>query len=216
MRRAGAASWRFAEDLGQLPHAVLYIRDAMRLPVEPGLAVPPVLTGVIPDRSDRLEAAFARDAAHAWAAWWEDVVELDARAQLNNDMVANVASGQMNNPATSPALNQTPALRVAAASLFAEGVEWVETARRPMLPPACTHPGRFDWQLTREVAEAVADDAAVEIGAISGAVSLLLVEGIWWKRVRPQFALCSVEAADDPEIARDILRDVFASGLTTG
>jgi hypothetical protein len=188
----------------------------MRLPVEPGPGVPPALIGEIPDRSDKLEPSVARDAAHAWAAWWEDVVELDARAQLNSDVAANTASGQIGNPGTSPALDQTRALRVAAASLFAESCEWVETARRPMLPPARSHPGRFDWQLIREVADAVADDAGVDIGAINGAVSVLLVEGIWWKRVRPQFALCSVEAADDSTIAEDIVRDVFASGLTTG
>jgi hypothetical protein len=54
----------------------------------------------------------------------------------------------------------------------------------------------------------------VEVGAINGAVSVLLVESIWWKRVRPQFALCSLEAADDQQIATDILREVFTSGLT--
>jgi hypothetical protein len=216
VRRAGGAAWRFAEDLGQLPHAVLYIRDAIRLPVEPGPAVPPALIGEIPDRSDRVEPSLVRDVAQAWATWWDAAVELDARAQLNSDMCANIASGQMGNPATSPALNQAPVLRVAAASLFDESCEWAENARQPLLPPPRTHPGRFDWQLTWGVAEAVAGDAGVDIGAINGAVSVLLVEGFWWKRVRPQFALCSFEAADDPEIAEDILRDVFTSGLATG
>jgi hypothetical protein len=216
VRAAATASWRFAEDLGQLPHAVLYVRDALRLPVERGPTVPPRLIGEIPDRAGLVEPSVFRDVAYDWAAWWEAMLDLDARTQLNGDTDASVPYGQMVNPATSSALIQTPALRLVAASLFAESCAWAEAAREPLLATVRSHPGWFDWPLTREVAKSVADDAGVEVGEVNGAVSVLLVEGIWWKRVRPQFALCSVEAADNPRIAEDILRDVFTSGLTSG
>jgi hypothetical protein len=213
MRRAGAASWRFAEDLGQLPHAVLYIRDAMRLPVEPGPGVPPALIGEIPDRSDKVDPSGVRDVAQAWATWWTPRLNYAPNSTVTWPPTSRLGRRptQRHRPRS-----KTPALRATAGSLFAEGCGWADTARRPVLPPARPHPGRFDWQLTRKVAEAVADDADVDLDAINGAVSVLLVEGIWWKRVRRQFALCSVEAADDPQIAEDILRDVFTSGLTTG
>ena len=57
-------------------------------------------------------------------------------------------------------------------------------------------------------------DSDVGVGAVNGAVSVLLVEGIWWQLVAPQRALCSVVAAGDPKTAEAILREVFGSGLT--
>lgn len=50
MELAGTSSWRFAESArDDLPHVALFVRDAVRLPVVPGPAVPPRLAGTVPD-----------------------------------------------------------------------------------------------------------------------------------------------------------------------
>ena len=202
---------------GSLPHAVLYVRDALRLPSERAPGIPPELLGEVADRSELLEPSAREKESSHWAAWWSAVIGIDSRTHLGHDERDRIAGDEYErivDPATSPMLAQKPGLRLAANALFAEGCRWADDAREPMLPPASLRPGRFDWRLTRDIAEAVAAEANVGVGAINGAVSVLLVEGIWWQPVAPQCALCSVAAADDPKTAEAILHEVFSSGLT--
>jgi hypothetical protein len=62
------------------------------------------------------------------------------------------------------------------------------------------------------VAEEVAAELGVSIGAVQGYALVLIVEGTWWELASPGFALCSLEAAQDPETANAVLRQVFISG----
>jgi hypothetical protein len=140
-------------------------------------------------------------------------MEIDARIHLGADPAASEGLGDMADPASSPVLSDAGGLRSAAVNLFSEACQWADGVLRPERPPARPGPGRFDWHLTRDIAEQVAARAGVGVGAVSGAVSIVLVEGVWWERAAPQFAICSPAAADDRKIAESILRDVFASGV---
>ncbi len=81
MQQAGTASWAFTHDVGQLPNAVLYVRDALRLPVGQGTGVPPPLIDEVPDRSALIQGADLTVAAAEWAAWWKAVGEFEGRVQ---------------------------------------------------------------------------------------------------------------------------------------
>lgn len=218
MRRAAVESWRFAEDLGQITHAVLYVRDALGLPVEPAPGTPPRLAGEVPDRSDILEGTARDHAGPHWARWWRSLIAQEARMHLGPDgdrgqWMRSVHSEllQVIDPPEWASLAGQPELRSAAQALFTEGCAWADAARRSLLPPA--HDPFFDWRLTRDMAEVVAAEAGARIGAINGCVLVLLVQGRWWELVSPGVALCSQMAAEDRATAAAVLHSVFSSAL---
>ncbi len=219
VKRAGSESWRFAEDLGQIPHAMLFVRDALRLDTGSGTGIPPRLAGEIPDRSSLLDSAVRAEAARQWAAWWRGVIGAEPSAHLGPGTVDPAGQRQVlenYRQIVDPTVRGTSlagwsVLQPAAEALFTEGCRWADAARQPLLPPARMRPGMFDWHLVRDTAEAVAAEAGV--GVIDGSVSLLLVEGTWWELAAPQLVLCSVAAVEDPQVARAILHRVFTSGL---
>ncbi len=59
MRRAGTESWRFAYDIDENLHCVLYLRDVLGFRVEDEGVIPPRLAGEVPDRSEMLDPASA-------------------------------------------------------------------------------------------------------------------------------------------------------------
>jgi hypothetical protein len=71
----------------------------------------------------------------------------------------------------------------------------------------------FPWEWVRDTAERVAAEHGVSPGAVRGSVTVLDVEGVWWRRVAPGQALCSAAATEDPLMATRVLREVFESGL---
>lgn len=213
MRRGGGDSWRFACDVGRLPHAVLYVRDALRLPVGLAESIPPPLVGDVPNRSELLEPSARVTAGRQWALWWVAVVDSESRAQRGSGEDRE-RYGRTFDPATSPALARDPVLRSAAGILFGEGCKWADTARDLLLPPASSGSQIFEWSSIRGIAEAVAAEAGVGVEAVSGAASVLLVEGVWWVVEVDGFALCSLAAARDPDLSEDILRETFRSSLS--
>ena len=218
MRRASVESWRFAEDLGQLTHALLYVRDTLGLSVEPVPGTPPRLVGGVPDRSDILDGTARDHAGPDWTRWWRSLIAQETRMHLRPDgdrdqWMRSIHSEllQVVDPPEWDSLADRPEIRSAAQTLFADGCAWADEARRPLLPPA--RKPFFDWHLTRDMAEAVAADAGARIGAINGCVIVLLVQGRWWELVSPGVALCSQMAAEDEETAVAVLRGVFSSTL---
>jgi hypothetical protein len=201
-----------------LPHAVLFVRDALGLRPEPTLGVPPGLRDKVPDRSELLEPSARAAAAREWTTWWATVVELESRRHSSNsdqDALARrerlLEYDRAINPATSPALSDA-LVRPAAETLFGEACSWDGTVDLPNARDVTSRRTTFAWEVVRDTAEAVAAAHHVDVGAIDGAASILLVEGVWWDLVA-RFALCSLAAADDPNVAGAMLHSVFESGL---
>jgi len=201
----------------------LYVRDALRLHVEPGLAIPPTLSEVPPDRSGLLDPASRANAAAEWTAWWATLVKHEARRHLDHgdDPQATLerlfAYDRAVHPETCTALEGT-VLRAPALALFGEASEWIGRAAADVQEPSRGLTDRsqaFAWVVVRDIAQTVAAAHGIDPGTIDGAASTLLVEGNWWHLTEPCFALCSLAAATDPDDADTILRSIFESGLTT-
>lgn len=219
MQRAGGESWRFAHDIDQTLHALLYVRDALGVDVEENRGIPPRLESDVPDRSNLVDLDARHEVAQSWPVWWHDAVAAHARTELGPQ-----GAGQdqwrrsvverhrlVADPPEWSSLATTPALQQAARALYVEGCRWADTARRPLLPPA--RHDVFTWELVRDVAEATAAEHGVSVGAINGCALVLVVEGNWWELASPGVAVCSVAAATEPASTVAILRQVLASPL---
>ena len=219
MRRAGGESWRFAHDIDQTLHALLYIHDALGLKIEEARGIPPRLAGDVPDRSKLLGSDARHDVARNWPAWWRGAVAARAKTELGTpgagteESLREIATRHrlIADPPEWLSLANSPALQQAARALYVEGCRWSDTVRRPLLPPA--RHDVFTWELVRDVAEATAAEHNVSVGAINGCALVLIVEGSWWELVSPGVALCSATAATDPDSTVAILRQVLASPL---
>ncbi|MDA8040153.1 MAG: hypothetical protein M0Z69_13580 [Actinomycetota bacterium] len=221
MRRAGSESWRFAHDLDQTLHALLYIRDALRLDAEEGWTIPPRLAGGVDDRSGLLGSAASQQAASAWPSWWSAALAERAKTELGpgprdaggEERLRELAD-RHHRFADSPewsSLAEWPALQAAARALWRESCQWFSRARQPYLPPA--RRDVFAWELVRDAAERAAADHQVSPGAVNGCALVLVVEGVWWVPFSPGVAVCSVSAATSPATTAAILAEVFDSHL---
>jgi hypothetical protein len=224
MRRAGSASWRFAEGIEQMPVAALFVRDAVGLGVPPGAGIPPRLDGELPDRSGLVSAGQRRAAGAEWVGWWQAVVAhhvgiqqgppdgADERAWLQRQ---TVQAGTLFDPPGFASLASHSALRHVLRTTFADALRWAHGQRRTLMMPPHGHPGQFDYETVRSVAEQVAQRHRVSPGDVRGCAIVLPVEGNWWRRCSAGAILCSVHAARDPSAARAALTDAFESGLDT-
>jgi hypothetical protein len=224
MRRAGSASWRFAEGISKMPVAALFVRDAVGLGVPPGAELPPRLDGEVPDRSGLVSAGQRRAAGAEWVGWWEAVVAhhvglqqgaphgADERAWLRQQVVQ---AGALFDPPDFASLAGRSALRDVLRTTFADALRWADDQSRTLLTPPHGHPGQFDYETVRSVAEQVAQRHRVSPNAVRGCAIVLPVESIWWRRCSPGAILCSAHAARDPDAARAALTDAFDSGLGT-
>lgn len=224
MRRAGSASWRFAEGINKMPVAALFVRDAVGLGVPPGAELPPRLDGEVPDRSGLVSAGQRRAAGAEWVGWWEAVVAhhvglqqgaphgADERAWLQQQVVQ---AGALFDPPDFASLAGRSALRDVLRTTFADALRWADDHSRTLLMPPHGHPGQFDYETVRSVAEQVAQRHRVSPNAVRGCALVLPVESIWWRRCSPGAILCSAHAARDPDAARAALTDAFDSGLDT-
>lgn len=224
MRRAGSASWRFAEGINKMPVAALFVRDAVGLGVPPGAELPPRLDGEVPDRSGLVRAGQRRAAGAEWVGWWQAVVAhhvglqqgaphgADERAWLAQQVVQ---AGALFDPPDFASLAGRSALRDVLRTTFADALRWADDQSRTLLMPPHGHPGQFDYETVRSVAEQVAQRHQVSPNAVRGCAIVLPVESIWWRRCSPGAILCSAHAARDPDAARAALTDAFDSGLDT-
>jgi hypothetical protein len=217
MRSAGGRSWSFAgEAFGQLPHAVLYIRDALGLEIASAGAVPPPLEAEIPDR--RTELSADRDAAaEEWVRWWEVVVAFERQLRLlgryhptpERTRALIERYHEQANPSSSDVLSDS-VLQPIAGALFSEACHWAGS----FSAGHSSGETRIEHQLLRDTVEAVAADRQVSVGSLSGGASILSVVGTWWHLAEPGFALCSSAAAKEQQTADAVLRAVFGSAPT--
>ena len=224
MRRAGSASWRFAEGIEQMPVVALFVRDAVGLGVPPGAALPPRLDGELPDRSGLVSAGQRRAAGAEWVGWWHAVVAhhvglqqgppdgADERAWLQRQ---TVQAGALFDPPDFASLAGRSALRDVLQTTSTDALRWARGQRRTLLMPPPGHPGQFEYDTIRSVAEQVAQRHRVSPDAVRGCAIVLPVEGNWWRRCSPGAILCPAHAARDPDAARAALTDAFESGLDT-
>jgi len=200
---------RFAGDTPQIPHGLLFARDALGLDVEAATGIPPRLAGEVPDLGHLLDAGLRAEAAEQWPSWWRTVVHQEAAMHLG------LGAEQLRAVADAPewsSLNDRPALQAAARATFELGARWFETRR----PPLEQELAMFEWRTPMDLAERVAAELGIEVGAISGCVLVFIVEGLWWELISPGVALCSFAATQDPETAETMQRSVFASGAPSG
>lgn len=198
-----------------MPHALLYIRDALQLQVESALGVPPPLTETPPDRAALLDASARTAAGGEWATWWATLLKFEARRHFlgREDFRERILEyHEAVDPETAPALAGT-GLQAAARALAGEARDWAGRLPADVESPQDLTSGAFAWVIVRDTAEAVATAHGVEVGQLDGAVTVLLVEGDWWELVAPRFAFCSLTAARQPDLSGAILHRVFESGL---
>jgi len=172
MRKAGTESWRFAHDIDESLHCVLYLRHVLGLQIEDDGVIPPRLAGDVPDRSQVLGPASALAAAARWPSWWRAVVNQGAPTQLGpssqqnglQNWVREIATwhGPVFDPPEWASLEGSPALRDAARTLWIESCRWFGPAREPYLPPSCLDV--FAWDQVRDAAERAADENEVSPG----------------------------------------------------
>jgi hypothetical protein len=213
---AGTTSWRFEESArDDLLHVALFVRDAVGLPVVPGSAVPPRLAGTVPDHRDLLREDERQDAGRQWASWWTAVLGLEDHSQEPPDADAVRSLGARRERAGSPpdfaALTDRPSLHRAVVEAWLEAHRWVGQRRLDF--HGKQREGCFPDRLIRQIAEDVAFDHSVDVGAVRARAVLLDVERSWWHLLAPGTVVCSMAATAEPETAQLVLRQAFESGL---
>ncbi|MCZ2819226.1 hypothetical protein O2V63_02655 [Modestobacter sp. VKM Ac-2977] len=219
MKFAGTTSWRFAEsDRDEMSHVALFIRDALGLPVLPGPAVPPPLSGTIPDHRGLLSTEERKEAGQQWTDWWATVLGFQVQMQeepADPGMSAvretlQARREQAGSPPDFAALADRPALQRAAVETFPHAHRWVNQLS---LEQRDERKGSFPYRLVRQVAEDVAFDRRVDFGAVRASAVVLEVKGSWWHLLAPGAVVCSDPAAADPTTGELILRRAFESSL---
>jgi hypothetical protein len=216
----GSPSWQLSEDEGGMAHVLLYIRDVGRLAVPADLEAPPPLTGLPHHDPPALSDQARREAGREWASWWQDLLEVERRRQDRTADDEDSTSfrawmGDLSRVFDAPdfvSLAGKDALREVAVALYPEAQRWVDAGpgRPSRLEDLNQH---FPWAMVAATAERVADKRARSLGDVHGAVMVLDVEGIWWRRVAPGMVLCSTAAREDQRTAVMVLWDAFTSGL---
>jgi hypothetical protein len=220
MQFAGSASWRFEEGSSQSLHLALYVREIAALPVPPAGDIPPLLASPPPCDPPVVPAADRAAAAAQWAAWWRRIVAREARPRPRDGSGEDPAGHEhldldIFSPPEFASLDGSPALRALAVLVYADANRW-HFGPGPGQRPEPAEGGRFPWELVSAVADEVAAGQGVRAGDIQGTVQVLNVDGIWSRLTGPGSALCSAPLCADPARARELLRDIFISGIGPG
>lgn len=222
MQLAGSSSWRFEEDSPQFLHLALFVRDATGLPT-PSLAdIPPALASEIPTLTNVLRISERGTAATQWVTWWRKLIENEAtevklrrnaaeQSRAHQERFARVTRReQLFDPPRFESLASMPALQSAVATIFDDGVKWVNRLGSNGLqePENAT---LFPWAATRSAAAKVATTQGIPVGNLDATLHVLDVHGSWIHLAAPGYALCSKALQNDPLVANRLLYDVFAS-----
>jgi hypothetical protein len=217
MHMEGSASWRFGHgDQGYLRTALL-VRDALQLPVAAADDIPPRLTEDVPDRRDLIPPAERTVAGQQWAAWWRRLVGQAIReagqrwtSPPSGDFEAIIRHRFAGRDTV---FDPPDFASLAAAQPLQAAVRAVLAMRRPQPDQRGHDEQAFAGQIVRDVAKRTVAELGVPAGDLTGNADVVEVEGLWWYLAGPGSAICSVNAARDPQTAADILREVFRSGV---
>jgi hypothetical protein len=218
MKLAGSSSWRFEEDNAQFLHIGLFVRDATGLTVPPSADIPPRLAEDVPDLSAVLPVGERPAAAAQWVIWWRRLLghavhEARRRGQeRGQDVMTRVRAmaerGQeILDPPEFWSLADMPPLRSAVAATFDDAVTWTNGPGRS----GQQQHGVFAAPLLRDTAQSTAAELAIPVGDMDVVVNVLDVLGSWSHLAGPGCGICSVMMPDDPQAARLLLHDLFAS-----
>lgn len=100
------------------------------------------------------------------------------------------------------------ALRSAVVATFDDAVAWTNGPGRG----GPQEHGVFAWPLSRDSAQSTAAELGIPVGDMDAVVYVLNVQGSWSHLAGPGCGICSVTMPDDPQAARLLLHDLFASG----
>ena len=218
MQLAGSSSWRLGTDNAQFLHIGLFVRDATRLTVPPSADIPPRLAGDVPDLSAVLPAGERAAAAAQWVIWWRRLLghavreARRRRQERGHDAMTRVRAmaereQEILDPPEFRSLADMPALRSAAVATFDDAVTWTNGPER-----RGQEHGVFARRLIRDTAESTAAELGIPVGDMDAVVHVLNVPGSWSHLAGPGCGICSITMPDDPQAARLLLHEVFASG----
>jgi hypothetical protein len=219
MQLAGSSSWLLGTDNAHFLHIGLFVRDATGLAVPPSADIPPRLAGDVPDLSAFLPASDRSAAAAQWVIWWRRLLghavhEVRRRRQeRGQDAMTRVRAmaereQEILDPPEFRSLADMQALRSAVVATFDDAVTWTNGPERSGPPEQ----GMFAWPLIRDTAESTAAELGIPVGDLDAVVHVLNVQGSWSHLAGPGCGVCSITMPDDPQAARLLLHDLFASG----
>jgi hypothetical protein len=215
MHRAGGESWRIGIGGDQAVHALLFIRDALRL-TPSGADVPPRLRGDLAQAEGALGSDERTEISAAWLEWWRRFIHVQGAAERGElTGVADPSEGRARqraavfavfDPPEFACLGDSLALQAAARRVGNEALTW--GAERGAAPQE-----RSAWRARKAVAEAVIAEYQVSPARVSAGVIVLAVRGRWSHIPEPGVLLCSEEFLADSEAFLPALKRTFETGL---
>jgi hypothetical protein len=197
-----------------LAETALFVRDAVGLLVPVAADLPPELNGPVADLSGVLNDRDRADASVQWVSWWRQILEVEfgvkrgpsqpAEGRRTSEVLAAVRT--VSDPPEFTALAHVPQLRAAVRASFDDVSRW---QRRRVSRLEAGSGG----DVVKQAVDDVAFDRGVPVEALSGALVVLPVAGLWWRRIAPGQVLCSEAATSSPKTNYQVVYEVFASSL---
>jgi hypothetical protein len=216
VRKAGSGSWRLEVSDSDLADIALFVRDAVALVPPSTGAAPPPLAGTVPDRRAALADGDRDDAAGQWSLWWQRIMEFEFGVRRSHAEPAQTTPGAVrgvladaraiSDPPDFTVLEDSRQLRTAVLASYDDAARWLRS-RSPRSEAA------MDWAVIKQAVEDVAYDRRVPVHTLDGELVMLPVADVWWQRIGPGQALCSVATARNAQAAYTMLYDVFASSI---
>lgn len=219
MQFAGTPSWRLSAGNGHAAEdLLLFVRDAAMLRVPSDPAVPPRLLGNVPHTIE-LDSDEQRVAGAQWLIWWRDAVGLEVARHHQDGQEGSQQKGSARqrirelealcDPPLFTVLSDRLELQGAARASIEEFRQWATPTRPRLTTGRPEEP--LEWALIKQVAEDVAFDHAVSPDRVRATITVLPVEGLWWRQITPGVVFCSTAAAADRGTAQALLRAAFDS-----
>jgi hypothetical protein len=196
----------------------LFVRDAAVLQVPADPTVPPRLVGKVP-RTIALDSDEQRIAGVQWLGWWRDAVALEVVGHSHDESEGSRQKDRIRqrigelealcDPPLFNVLADRIDLQRAARASVDEFRRW-EPSTRPDLT-AGRPEAPLEWALIKQIADDVAFDRSVSPNLVRAKITILPVEGVWWRQMAPGVVFCSTAAAADRGTAQALLRDAFDS-----
>jgi hypothetical protein len=209
-------SWRLSTThANPTLHAALFVRDAFHLKPEDEAAIPPRLSGDVPNLSSLALSVDAVDASHEWATWWEKVIRYEgsvARGAYADDVrdgnlrAMSVARADVFDPPYFSSMDKSPALQSLARTSHREALRWSKFHSTPVEVPE---------PVVNSVVWEMCSFLHVNPARLDASIIVLDVEGVWSYLPEPGLLLLSQGALRKESVLEDRLREAFLEQLGT-